>query len=61
MGVTALIAMCTAQVDRAVIADLVLPVAWAGAALWALMDRHLVRVGTALIATTMVSATCVLL
>jgi hypothetical protein len=44
------------EADRLVTAGLLLPVTWASGAIWATMDRKLLRVTVALIATAIIGA-----
>ena len=58
LGVTAAFAlrMPWLEANRLVTAGLLLPVAWAAGAIWATMDRKLVRVAIALLATALIGA-----
>jgi len=46
------------EADRLVTAGLLLPMAWASGAVWATMDRKLLRVAVALVATAVLGAAC---
>jgi hypothetical protein len=58
LGLTAAIALRApwVEADRLVMAGLLLPVAWASGAVWAIMDRKLLRVTAALVTTAVIGA-----